>query len=262
MATATFNEVDLYYEVHGQGKPLVLIAGYTCDYTFWSAMLPALERHFEIVIFDNRGIGRTKDNGGSFSIEDMAADTAALVRHLGLSRPAILGQSMGGAIAQTMLANFPEACGHCVILNSTQAFNSVAQMALRSLLALRQANVDFDLMVDASLPWLSGSTWLRTPQNIAEFKAALRENPMPQSVADQARQLAALAPFDSREWTKRWVYPTLVVSAVDDLLAPAREGALLAESLGAKFHEIHGGHASPVEQPEALSQILVDFLAH
>jgi 3-oxoadipate enol-lactonase len=89
--------------------------------------------------------------------------------------------------------------GHCDILNSTQAFNSVAQMALRSLLALRQANVDFDLMVDASLPWLSGSTWLRTPRNLAEFKAALRENPMPQSVADQVRQLAALAPFDSRE---------------------------------------------------------------
>jgi 3-oxoadipate enol-lactonase len=83
---------------------------------------------------------------------------------------------------------------------------------------------------------------------------------MPQSVADQARQLATLVSFDSRKWTKRWAYPTLVVSAADDLLAPAREGALLAGSLGAKFVKIPGGHASPVEQPELLSRIVVEFL--
>lgn len=261
MATATFGNIDLYYAVHGRGTPLVLIAGYTCDQTFWSAMLPTLKRHFEVVTFDNRGIGHTRDNGESFSIEDMAADTAALIRHLGLSHPAIVGQSMGGLIAQTMLAQYPEACGHCVIMNSTQAFNTVAQTALRSLLALRQANVDFDLLVDSSLPWLSGSAWISAPQQIAEFKTALRENPMPQSAADQARQLAALLSFDSRKWNKRWVYRTLVVSAAEDLLAPAREGALLAESLGAKFVEISGAHASPVEQPERLSRILVEFLA-
>ncbi|WP_420960206.1 alpha/beta fold hydrolase [Brucella sp. IR073] len=254
------NNIDLYYEVQGKGDPIVLIAGYTCDHTFWDAMVPALARKFQVVTFDNRGIGRTKDGGKPFSVKDMAKDTAALIKHLKLGRPAIIGQSMGGAIAQTMLAQFPEVCGRCVILNSTAVFRQAALMALESLLALRHAGVDFDHLVDATLPWVAGSEWLTQSENIAAFKTLLKENPVPQSAADQARQLAALKPFDAQPWNKPWSHPSLVVSASEDVLALPTEGRALAKSLGAKFVEIPGGHGSPVEQTERLSRILIEFL--
>jgi 3-oxoadipate enol-lactonase len=135
MAVARINDIDLYYEVHGEGDPLVLVAGYTCDHAFWSGVVPGLAKRFRVVTFDNRAVGRTKDAGHPFSIETMAADTAGLIRQLGLFRPAIVGQSMGGAIAQTMLARFPDVCGRCVIVNSTSSFSPAAIMALESLLA-------------------------------------------------------------------------------------------------------------------------------
>jgi 3-oxoadipate enol-lactonase len=253
---------DIYYEIHGSGPPIVLIAGYTCDHTFWNAMLPALAEHFQVLVFDNRGVGRTTDDGRPFSVEDMAADTAALIKRLKLKRPAIVGQSMGGLIAQTMLARFPDQCGRCVILNSAECFRPAAVMALESLLALRKADVDFDLLVDATLPWLAGSGWLSQPENIAAFKTALKENPAPQTLHDQERQLTALKQFDARAFNKPWHYPALVISAAEDILAPPSGGMALATSLEAQFIKIPGGHGSPVEQPRRLSRVLIEFLGN
>lgn len=259
MPIANLHDIDIYYESHGRGSPLVLIAGYARDHTFWSGVVPQLAPRFEVVVFDNRGIGKTKDDGTPFAIEDMARDTTALIGHLDLVRPVIVGQSIGGAIVQSMLAHFPSACGPCGMFNSTQILGQRAQMALQSLFSLRQAYVELDLVADASLPWLAGNEWLSRPENVAAFKASLKTDPAPQSVYDQARQLAALQEFDGRPLNRTWTYPALVVSSTDDALAPVGEGALLAQRIGAKFVEIPGGHASPVEEPARLAGLIVEF---
>ncbi|MFD1972232.1 alpha/beta fold hydrolase [Trinickia caryophylli] len=159
----TSADIDQYYEVHGQGQPVVLVAGYTCDHTFWSDVCRELQPHRQVVVFDNRAVGLSKDGGRPFSIDTLAGDTAALIRHLGLTKPTVVGQSMGGAIVQTMRARFASSCGPSVIVNSTQLFSPKAQLALRSALALRHAGVDIDLIVDTVLPWVAGSAWLATP---------------------------------------------------------------------------------------------------
>lgn len=260
MNFAKLDDLEMYYEVHGSGAPLLLVAGYTCDHTFWDSMVPELAEHFQVVTFDNRGVGRTKDSGKPFSVETMAADTAQLVRYLQLPRPAVVGQSMGGAIAQMLLAKYPNSIGKCAILNSTQAFNRATLMLFEDLLALRQADVDFDSLVDASLRLLSGFAWLSEPKNIEDFKAALQRNPAPQTVEDQGRQLAALRTFGKGVGSVPRHGATLVVSATDDLLTPPREGKALAAKLGARFVEIPGGHPSPIEQPKRLLHILREFL--
>lgn len=260
MDIVKIGDLEMYYEVHGDGPALVLISGYTCDHMFWDQLVPDLAKRFRVVTFDNRGVGRTKDNGQPFCIETMASDTAALIQYLELPQVAVIGQSMGGAIAQAMLATYPDLCGKCAILNSTQSFSQATIMALEHLLALRKANVDFDFLVEASLRWISGFAWLSEPDNIAGFKAALRENPVPQTVTDQERQLAALKAFGAGVQNRPRNHATLVASATEDLLTPPREGKALAESLGARFVELAGGHPSPVEQPKRLLPILTEFL--
>lgn len=262
MAFAKLDNIEMYYAVRGKGPPVVLIAGYTCDHAFWDGVSPALSDRFQVVVFDNRGVGRTKDDGRPISVELMARDTAALIQHLQLPRPTVVGQSMGGAIVQTMLASFPDACRRCAIVNSTQAFATVATKALKSLLALREADIDFDLLVETSLPWFAGSAWLSVPENIAGFKAALSGNPIPQSIADQRRQLLAIEQFDARGWTAPWREQGIVISATEDALAPPRDGRKLAEHTGARFIEIPGGHGSPMEQAPELARLLIEFLQH
>lgn len=260
IATAKLDTIDIYYEIYGRGRPVILVAGYTCDHTFWQGVLPYLAKRFQVITFDNRAIGSTTDHGKPFSVDTMAADTAGLIRHLGLEKPAVVGQSMGGAIVQTLLVRYPELCGPCAILNSSQKFDTVTIKALESLLELRKANIDFNLLINATLPWLSGGEWLSKAENVADFKRALLANPAPQSVADQERQLSALRSFDARMLNKPWKYPAMVVSATEDRVASVHEGRALAGSLDARFFEVPGGHASPGEQPEKISKLLAEFL--
>jgi pimeloyl-ACP methyl ester carboxylesterase len=259
MPNAKLGNLDIYYEIHGNGHPLVLIAGYTCDYTFWSGVVPLLSERFQVVVFDNRGSGRTIDEGRAFSIETMADDAAALIGYLSLFKPIVIGQSMGGAIVQAMLLRYAEVCGPCVIMNSTMAFSLTACMALDALLALRKANMDMDLLIDACLPWLFGSQWLSVPANVEAFRKSVIENPFPQSLSDQERQMAAIRQFDATAWNRHLAHRALVISASEDALTTIEEGHSLAQQLGAHFAEVPGGHASPIEQPEHLSRLLLNF---
>src|SRR3990167_222636 len=200
MATININGVDIYYELHGQGNPLVLIAGYACDHTCWNAVLDELAKKFQVLIFDNRGIGQTKDNGATFTLETIAEDTMALVCQLGLIHPHILGQSMGGTIAQIIAKKYSAKINKLIILNSTAKFNTRTVKALESLLNLRKEDVSFDILIEASMPWFFSIDYLAQPENISTFKAILRNNPYPQSIQDQEHQFRTILSFDSREW--------------------------------------------------------------
>jgi pimeloyl-ACP methyl ester carboxylesterase len=261
MTTSKIGDLELYYEVHGTGAPVVLIAGYTCDHTFWDAMVPSLAQHFQVVVFDNRAVGRSKDDGRAFSMNTLADDAAGLIRHLGLSRPGLVGQSMGGAIVQTMLARHAEICGQCAIVNSTRSISATTLLALNTLLALRRADVDLDLQVELGLPWFAGKDWLAMPGNIEDYKDALRNHPAPQSLADQERQLHALKTFGAGAGNRPWAYPALVVSSTEDVITTPAEGKALAASLDAAYVEIPGGHLSALEKPVEVAEILAGFFS-
>jgi len=260
MAIAKLNDIEIYYEIYGKGQPLVLISGYTCDHAFWNGMLGKLAQHFQVLVFDNRAIGRSKDAGKPFTVETMAKDTINLIEHLKLNKPIIVGQSMGGAIAQMVALQFLDKISQLVILNSVEKFNTVAMMALESLLNLRKTNIPFDLLIETTLPWVFSKDYLTVQEYILAFKDAVKNNPAPQSIADQERQLQALKSFDSRLWIKKINIPSLVLAANEDIISPIAECQQLADNLNAKLIEIPGGHASPVEQSERLNQAILSFL--
>ncbi len=77
------NGIDLYYEIHGQGEPLVLIMGLRRNAEWWYCQIPTLSEHFQVVVFDNRGAGRSDQPAMDYSIPLFADDTAALMKGLG-----------------------------------------------------------------------------------------------------------------------------------------------------------------------------------
>lgn len=262
MPTLHANDIEIYYELHGKGKPLVLIAGYTGDHSFWDFMLDDLAKKFQVLIFDNRGIGQTKDSNNSFTLEMMADDTMMLVEQLGLVKPVIIGQSMGGAIAQIIAKNYGDKIDRLIILNSAAKFSVRSGKVLESLLNCRKESLPFDLFIDSALPWFFSSEFLAKPENITAFKQALINNPYPQTVADQERQFNALLPFDSREWIHQITTPTLVISATNDIIALPEESKALAQGIAhSQFQSIPGAHSSPVEQFNKVNQLIEHFLA-
>src|SRR5690242_1765577 len=100
--------IDLYYETHSQGEPLVLIpaTGFAAD-VWLPDQVPALSKSLQVIIFDPRGCGRSSSPSKEYTIGDMAADTIALLDHLGLPAAHVLGHSMGGRIGLAMALDWP-----------------------------------------------------------------------------------------------------------------------------------------------------------
>lgn len=218
-------------------------------------------QQFHVVVFDNRGIGKTQDHGGAFSLETCAHDTLQLLDYLQLSHPIIVGQSMGGAIAQILACNYPDRVHQCVILNSVQKFNLVTLKALESLLKLRDAGFAPEQLVEATMPWIFSKDFLAQEEHIATFKTHALNQVAPQSSFNQQRQFKALQAFDSSQWCHRIQVPSLVIGSQEDILTPLAECKALAHQLKASFRAISGGHASPLEQPKQLLEIISQLVS-
>src|SRR5215470_2280147 len=108
MSTAAINGIDVYYEEHGSGDPLLLIMGLAADSVAWMFQLPDFSAKYRTIVFDNRGVGRTSKPAGPYTISQMADDAAGLLDSLDVRRAHVLGVSMGGMIAQEIALRHPE----------------------------------------------------------------------------------------------------------------------------------------------------------
>lgn len=113
------NDVELYYEEHGEGTPVILIHGLAGDCSAWNAQIERLKPHFRVIPYDNRGAGRSSAPDYPYTTEKFAEDTIGLMDALGITEPAhIIGRSMGGAIAQEIALGYPERTRSMIITAS------------------------------------------------------------------------------------------------------------------------------------------------
>jgi 3-oxoadipate enol-lactonase len=119
MPTVQVNDLTMYYERHGAGAPLVLIGGLGLDLSEWGSIVPWLAERYEVIVFDNRGAGRTDKPDMPYSIGMMAEDTAGLMRALGVQRAHIVGVSMGGRIALELALTHPELVNKLVLVSTS-----------------------------------------------------------------------------------------------------------------------------------------------
>ena len=108
MPKTVSNGINLYYETHGTGKPLVLISGLGYSLWQWHKMAPFLAEHFTVITFDNRGVGQSDKPAGPYTVQMLAADTVGLLDALKIEKAIIMGHSMGGFIAQAIALEYPE----------------------------------------------------------------------------------------------------------------------------------------------------------
>jgi pimeloyl-ACP methyl ester carboxylesterase len=115
---ADVNGINLYYEVHGTGHPLILLHGGLGATSMFGPNLPALAKGRQVIAVDLQGHGRTADIDRPISPELMAGDIAALIKHLKLDRPDVMGYSLGGGVAFFIALRYPELVGKLVIVST------------------------------------------------------------------------------------------------------------------------------------------------
>ena len=118
MPAVNLGNIEIYYEIHGQGDPLLLLHGLGSSSRDWEFQIPDFSSHFKTIAIDLRGHGRSGKPAGPYSMEMFAADTAGFLRSLDLSSAHILGVSLGGMVAFQLALDYPDLIRSLVIVNS------------------------------------------------------------------------------------------------------------------------------------------------
>jgi pimeloyl-ACP methyl ester carboxylesterase len=257
------NDLDVRYELAGEGYPLVLIIGLTAHTDLWDPQLiEALSKRFTVLTFDNRGAGRTvTPEGGDFSIEMFADDTAGLMDSLGIERAHALGHSMGGMIAQELVLKYPSKVNKLVLCSTncggTQSV-SPSQEVLNIFLDISGSLDDrFERVLKLTFP----AEYLESnPQFAEDFKRRYMSAPCTDPNA--VRQFMAIMRWGSYDRLPEIQSPTLVTLGTEDILIPPENCRIIAKQIpGAKLVEYHGeGHGYIYHPYEALATDLLDFL--
>jgi len=108
-------DININYKIEGKGEPLVMIMGFGATLDGWNSQAPFFAKHFKVVTFDNRGVGKSDKPNGPYTTAIMAEDTVHLMDSLGIEKSHILGASMGGLIAQELAINHPERVNKLVL---------------------------------------------------------------------------------------------------------------------------------------------------
>jgi 3-oxoadipate enol-lactonase len=131
-------DIDMYYELHGSGDPLVLIGGLGSDISQWGWLTDFCAQTHHVLAFDNRGAGRTDKPDAPYTIPMMSNDTDALMDAVGMSRATVVGISMGGRIALDLALEHPGRVAQLVLVStmpSARLDGSMSRMEMLSVLS-------------------------------------------------------------------------------------------------------------------------------
>jgi pimeloyl-ACP methyl ester carboxylesterase len=253
--------VSLYWESHGDGDAVLLVAGLALPANSWWRTVPLLARRFRVLAYDHSGVARSAARRAPFSTTSMAQDALAVLDAAGVERAHVYGISLGGLVAQKLATRHPERI-RSLVLGATHPGGLRATPPDREVLSFLQRRPD--------LP-ARESAWAFVPYN---YGARCRRHHLDRIVQDISRrvefpfakgayraQLFAGATHDALAGLRRLDIPTLVVHGAEDRVIPVVNAHLLADTIpGAELHVVESvGHIYPTEEPQA-DKVIASFL--
>ncbi|MDB4959830.1 MAG: alpha/beta fold family hydrolase [Myxococcales bacterium] len=205
------NGIDLYYEVHGTGKPLILLHGGFATADSFGALVPGLEKDHQVIAVELQGHGHTADIDRPFTYQNMADDVAALIAQLKLERADVMGYSLGGGVALQLAIRHPEVVRSLVLVSSAYKREGWRPEILAGMAAMTAGALE------------------HTPLYAAYIHSAPDPKHWPVLVK-KTRDLLA-TPYDWTSDVRAIKAPALVVAADSDNLVP-EHAVQLAELLG------------------------------
>ena len=257
-------EIELDFERSGSGPPLLAIMGMSGTALHWGEpFLTALREHFEVIVYDHRGVGRSSRLEGSVTIAQMAADAAGLLAALELDSAHVLGISMGGMVAQELALAHPElvrtltlGCTYCGGEGASLSAPEVMQRLTEAMMSgdrERALRVGWEINVSAGL--VDDAAAYERFLAVAEEYAVAVPVVMAQAQAcmahDTSARLAGLS------------IPTLIIHGTEDEMLPVGNGHLIASLVpGARLEILDGvGHLFFWEQPERAAELIAEHAA-
>jgi pimeloyl-ACP methyl ester carboxylesterase len=263
MPHAQVNGVQLYYETHGAGPPLVLIPGFGTGLWIWFKQVAAFSARCRTVIFDPRGVARSAQRDEPVTIRLIADDVAALLDALNIERAHVLGASFGGFVAQEFALAYPDKTKSLVLCCTSFGGPRHVPPSVETLQALAstkglntEARVRENLLIAFSPRFVA-----EHPAEIEQVIALRAANFVPEHA--YLHQLQAAMAFDTEARVAQINAPTLVLTGdADTIVPPANAHNLVALIPGAQLRVIPGGsHTFFIEQADEFNRAVLDFIA-
>ena len=264
MPKVKVNDIQIYYEVHGEGSPLLMIMGLSANLNWWDNRLTkALSEKLKLVMFDNRGAGRTSSSNREYTIKLFAGDAAGLMDALGIPKAHILGFSMGGMIAQELVLNHPLKVEK-LVLCSTNCGGSKSFQPSQDILEMLTADVTGlspEEIVRMILPLILTRNFIEENPDLVKL-IVHRLARYPISRESHMRQLKAIMGFDTFYRLKQIKAHTLILHGRKDVLVPLANASVLAKAIpdAELVYSEKSAHLLVEEMREVIN-ILIAFLA-
>ena len=264
MATASLSTgIELYYEEHGAGEPLLLIMGTGADHRFWMHQVPVYAEHYRTIVYDSRGVGQSTvpDDPTTCSMAVMADDAAALLDALDIEAAHVSGLSLGSTVGQEMALRHPSRV-KTLQLHGTWARSDEWFVRMIETLEEPVKRGDMKAFIRYALMWITSPTFLQeSKDDVAGMEEAFLAEPP--AAAGVLGHIHADKTHDALDRLGDISCPTLVTAGEMDVQVPPRYGQEVSERIRARFHLFTGPHASHLscaELADEFNRVTLDWL--
>lgn len=263
MTLAKIGDLNVYYERAGSGPPLLFLSGSGADLRIKPNQMDGpFPKHFDVLSYDQRGLGQTSKPDAPYTMADYADDAARLMDHVGWKSAKVIGVSFGGMVAQEFVLRHPAKVERLVLActspggagGASYPFHTIEHMSAAE--RARHMIPISDTRRDAA--------WQKANAEMYEqFVAMAASDPYadePGRAKGYARQLAARAKLDTYDRLSRIACPVLIAAGrFDGIALPATQEKMAARIAGAKLQFFDGGHLFMI-QDRAAMPAMIEFL--
>ncbi|MFX1321171.1 MAG: alpha/beta fold hydrolase [Promethearchaeota archaeon] len=268
------NGVKICYEIFGKGDPIILIHGFGSRKEGFKCQIPALSQKFKVIIFDNRGAGKSERVNEPYTMETLADDIRSLLDYLKIEKTHVLGVSMGGLIAQQFVLQYPEYVYNLVLINTVTG--SPDNVGLEILKKNRLEQLELIKVDPEKAYWDNAHIWF-----YHKYRKEIKANPKKKffgiwSAEDEIRESTILMPtprdielqikamkgFNTLERLHEIKSPSLLLAASHDKVSPKNVMEEMHKSISNSVFKVieKAGHESPKTRASEVNKIIIDFL--
>lgn len=248
------NDINVYYEIHGQGKPLLFLNGLASDIPKKMSIINALKKHFQVIVHDNRGVGKTDKPEQPYSIAQLASDTYQLLGNINIRKCSVIGFSMGGFIASQLALDHPEIIEKLILVSTTPGWSRPYPPPKEADRIFHSTEVSEQLLIDL-FNITYGSNYRKRVSAKSYVRARLADT-NPQPLHGYLNQLHACENYDICDQIAGIKAPTLIITGKEDLsISPENSRWLHKNIKNSKLIEYEGvGHMTVDEVPEKIAE--------
>jgi 3-oxoadipate enol-lactonase len=256
---ATINGVSLFYEMQGDGPPVILVHGLGATSNVWHAQRVTLSKYFRVITFDLSGSGRSDRSRRSYSIEGWVEEIAGLLDHLHVEQAVVAGHSMGTVIAQKFAARHPQKTRALVLAGGLVELGPPGKEAFTK----RAEAVEKDGMIAVADAVLGGALSAGSRERNLALTGMVREMLLSNDPACYAGHCRALIGGSARSDQDGISCPTLLLVGDQDPVTPLALQRQIASAIkNSRIRIVPAtAHLTMLESPDAFNAALLEFLA-